>query len=157
VNSIDFFELVINEVKIGLKNKDGAPFGACITNNGKLIAISHDTVLKDKDATCHAEMNVIRMASKTLKTHRLEFCEIYCSSEPCPMCLAAIHWAGIKVCHYIADKTLAASFGFDDEVIYDELSKPLVERHMKIIQDPVLNEAVVTLFNIWKKSGLPVC
>lgn len=158
MNSSDYFELAINDAMVGLENKDGAPFGACIVSNGnKILALAHDTVLKDNDATCHAEMNAIRMASKILKTHRLESCEIYCTSEPCPMCLAAIHWAGIKVCYFIADKTVAASFGFDDQVIYEELSKPFVERRMKIIQETALNDRAVELFKVWQQKELPVC
>lgn len=30
----------------GIENGDGAPFGACIVNNGQIIALAHDTVLK---------------------------------------------------------------------------------------------------------------
>ena len=73
----------------------GGPFGACIMKNGKVIAAAYNTVLRNRDATCHAEINAIRQASKKLKTHFLDGTVIYSTTEPCPMCFAAIHWARI--------------------------------------------------------------
>jgi len=73
---------------------DGGPFGACVVKNGRLISVGRNTVLKN-DATCHAEINAIRAASKKLKTYNLSGCVIYSTTEPCPMCFSAIHWARI--------------------------------------------------------------
>jgi tRNA(Arg) A34 adenosine deaminase TadA len=52
-------------------------------------------VLKKNDATCHAEVNAIRLASRKLKRFDLSDCVIYSTTEPCPMCFSAIHWARI--------------------------------------------------------------
>lgn len=152
-----YFNLALNEAIQGIENGDGAPFGACIVNDGEIIAIAHDTVLKDNDATCHAEMNAIRIASKKLATYRLNASIIYCTSEPCPMCLAAIHWSGIKECHFIVDRKCAAEYGFDDNFLYDELIKPIATRKMPIIQQSNLYDDVRHLFDRWKDKGLPLC
>ncbi len=152
-----YFQLAIKEALQGISNSEGAPFGACIVNNGGVLASAHDTVLKDKDATCHAEMNVIRKASKLLNHYQLVNCEIYCTSEPCPMCLAAIYWSGIKRCYFISDRSLAAFYGFDDQYLYDELSRPILQRDMKIVQNNELQDNVNTIFEKWKIAGLPVC
>ncbi|MEK6749356.1 MAG: nucleoside deaminase [Pseudomonadota bacterium] len=77
--------------------QEGGPFGACIVRHGQVLATAHNTVLKDHDATCHAEINAIRLASRALGTHELADCEIYSTTEPCPMCFSAIHWARIPV------------------------------------------------------------
>lgn len=63
----------IEESKINLKSnfKNGGPFGAAIVKDEKIISTAHNTVLKSKDATAHAEINAIRKASKKLKTHDL--------------------------------------------------------------------------------------
>lgn len=156
-NTKTYLELAIQEALSGVSKEEGAPFGACIVNNNQVIAIAHDTVLKDNDATCHAEINVIRMASKLLNHYRLDTCEIYCTSEPCPMCLAAIHWAGIKTCYFIADRSFAAVYGFDDQYLYDELNKPITQRDMRLLQANDLHDNVNTLFEKWKAKGLPVC
>lgn len=157
MNKKTYLELAIQEALDGVVKAEGAPFGACIVNNNRVIATAHDTVLKDKDATCHAEINVIRMASKLLNHYRLDTCEIYCTSEPCPMCLAAIHWAGIKTCYFIADRSLTAFYGFDDQHLYNELNKPVTQRKMSIVQTHVLHDDVNRLFEKWKAKGLPVC
>ena len=128
----DYFNLTLQEAFQGVENEDGAPFGACIVTEGQIIALAHDTVLKENDATCHAEINAIRIASKKLGTYNLSSSIIYCTSEPCPMCLAAIHWAGIEECYFIADRKCAAEYGFDDNLLYDELTKPVSERKMII-------------------------
>lgn len=149
--------MAIQEALNGVARAEGVPFGACIVNNRQVIASAHDTVLKDRDATCHAEINVIRMASKLLNHYRLDTCEIYCTSEPCPMCLAAIHWAGIKTCYFIVDRSVAAFYGFDDQHLYDELNKPITQRDMSIVQTNELHDEVNILFKQWKAKGLTVC
>ena len=47
-----------------------------------------------KDPTAHAEIVAIREAARRLGTHVLTDCTIFCSCEPCPMCLAAISGRG---------------------------------------------------------------
>lgn len=152
-----YFELALQEAMHGIENGDGAPFGACIVDNGQVIALAHDTVLKEQDATCHAEMNAIRIASKHLATYRLDSSLLYCTSEPCPMCLAAIHWSGIKQCYFIADRKCTAEYGFDDDLLYSELMKPILERKMSLIQDVNRYNDVKNLFECWKDKGLPLC
>ena len=152
-----YFELALREAMQGVENNEGAPFGACIVNKNQVIALAHDTVLKEKDATCHAEMNAIRIASKQLAAYNLGSSVIYCTSEPCRMCLAAIHWSGIKQCYFIADRSCAAEYGFDDSLLYEELIKPISQRTMFIQQDLTLSNEIRNLFEYWKKKGLPLC
>lgn len=99
--------------------KDGGPFGAVIVKNGKIVAKAHNTVIASKDPTSHAEINAIRLASKTLGTHDLSNCTLYTSAEPCPMCLSAIIWANIKTAYFANTKEDAEKIGFRDDMIYD--------------------------------------
>ena len=84
--------------------RGGGPFGAVIVKDGKIIASSHNTVIEDNDPTAHAEINVIRKASKILNTHDLSGCILYVNCEPCPMCLSAIIWANIKEVYFANTK-----------------------------------------------------
>ena len=77
-----------------------APFGAVIVMDGKIIARGADRVVRKKDPTAHAEIIAIRQAASRLKNHDLSGCEIYTSSEPCQMCLAAIKYANIDRLYY---------------------------------------------------------
>lgn len=87
--------LALKSAREGIKKPAGGPFGAAIVCGDQLIAVAHNTVLKDHDATCHAEVNAIRLASRKLKRFDLSDCVIYSTTEPCPMCFSAIHWARI--------------------------------------------------------------
>jgi len=103
-------------------NNGGGPFGAVITKEGKVIAGSNNRVVLDSDPTAHAEILAIREAARLTGTHILDGCVLYASCEPCPMCLGAIYWSGIKRVVYASDRHDAAAAGFDDEFIYNEIS-----------------------------------
>jgi len=117
-----FLDLAVLEAKKGITKKEGGPFGAVIVCKGKIIASSHNTVIKDNDPTAHAEINVIRKATRKMKSFILSDCELYTTCEPCPMCFAAIHWAKIKKVYYGASSKDAAKIGFDDKVLYEILN-----------------------------------
>lgn len=118
----EFMKIANEEATKAIKKNHGGPFGAVIVKNGRIIARAHNKVIKNKDSTCHAEIEVIRKASKKLKTFDLSGCEIYSSCEPCPMCFSAIHWAKIDKLYYSATRNDAAKIGFDDKFIYDILA-----------------------------------
>ncbi|MFA5159476.1 MAG: nucleoside deaminase [Candidatus Omnitrophota bacterium] len=90
-----WMKLAIISAQAGIGQSEGGPFGAVIVCGNQLVAVAHNTVLKDHDATCHAEVNVIRLASQKLNRFDLSDCMIYSTTEPCPMCFSAIHWARI--------------------------------------------------------------
>lgn len=91
-----FMRIAIEEGYRGAKKGDGGPFGACVVRGGRIIARGHNTVLGKNDPAGHAEINAIRAACRKLKTYILKGATIYSTTEPCPMCFAAIHWARIS-------------------------------------------------------------
>ncbi len=72
------------------------PVGACVVSDGAVIATAHTAVIAGPDATAHAEILVLRAACQHARTPWLSGCELYVTVEPCAMCLAAIHYAGIE-------------------------------------------------------------
>lgn len=117
-----FMQEAIKEAKKGLENNVGGPFGAVIVKNGKIISRASNEVTSRNDPTAHAEVLAIRRACEKLGTFDLSGCEIYASSEPCPMCLSAIHWARIHKLNFGASREVAARVGFDDKLMYDFLA-----------------------------------
>lgn len=109
-----FMDLAIKEARKGMKKGHGGPFGAVLVKNGEILAIEHNTVLKEHDCTCHAEINVIRKVCKKYKTFDLSSCEIYTTGKPCKMCEGAINWAKIKMVYYGNSYKDAFNMGFDD-------------------------------------------
>lgn len=110
----------VKEAQRGVAKNHGGPFGAVIVKDGKIIAKAHNQVIKSNDPTAHAEVNVIKKASKKLQTFDLCGCEIYTTCMPCPMCLGAIKWANIKTIYYGALSQDADSIGFRDKEFYEK-------------------------------------
>jgi len=146
-----YMQLAICEAKKNLSTPFGGPFGACIVKGNKVIAVSRNTVLK-ADASCHAEVNVIRLASKKLKTYDLSGCRIYSTTEPCPMCFSAIHWARISSIIYGNNISDAKKIGFNELSISNVSMKKIGKAKIKIICG-VLRSDCNRLFREW--SMLP--
>lgn len=111
----------------------GGPFGCVIYKNGERLAASGNTVTGSFDPTAHAEVNAIRQACARLQSWQLEGCEIYASSEPCPMCLAAIYWARPQAVYFANPRETAARYGFDDAFIYRQIPLPAAERSIPFV------------------------
>ena len=134
----------------GIRAKDGGPFGAVIVKKGKIIARSHNMVLKTNDPTAHAEITAIRKATKKLKRFDLSDCEIYSSCEPCPMCLAAIEWARIKKLYYGCTREDADRIGFSDKKIYEELKNFPNTKRITMVR--VCDKELIKPFEEWQEK-----
>lgn len=79
-------------IKEGLKGLSAGevPIGAVLTLDDFVIAIGHNTKETMNDPSGHAEIQVIKSASKFLSRWRLTGCSLYVTIEPCPMCAGAI-------------------------------------------------------------------
>ncbi len=146
-SSETYMKEAIRLSKQNIKNGTGGPFGAVIVKDGKIIASGTNCVTSSNDPTAHAEVVAIRNACKTLNTFQLDDCEIYSSCEPCPMCLGAIYWARPKKIYFAASRIDAAASGFDDSLIYDEISLPI--EHRKIKSEQLLQEEAKSVFDDW--------
>lgn len=112
-------QTAIDEAWHGMDHNHGGPFGAVIVKDGEIISRAHNDVLRTNDPTAHAEILAIRQASGILDRFNLSDCEIYTTSEPCPMCLAAIYWARIRTVYFGSGKEDVARIGFDDSRFYE--------------------------------------
>jgi len=146
--------LAIESALKGIRRGHGGPFGACIVKNGKAIAVAHNTVLRDNDPTAHAEINAIREACRRLGTWNLEGCEIYSTTEPCPMCFTAIHWARISKVYYGTTIEDVAKLGFNELPLRAVEIKRLTGVPIEIIPGYKVEECR-KLLEEWKKLGLP--
>ena len=140
-------------IRLSLENVQsgkGGPFGAVIVKNGEMIATGVNEVTGTNDPTAHAEIIAIRNACKKLDSFQLDDCEIYCSCEPCPMCLGAIYWTRLKAVYFANTKKDAAEINFDDNSIYQEMELPINERKLPTIQ--LLRDEAQSAFIQWQKN-----
>jgi len=136
-------QLAIDNVTHG-----GGPFGAMVVKDGKIIATGVNQVTSTFDPTAHAEVVAIRAACKALKNFELAGCEIYCSCEPCPMCLGAIYWARPAHVYFAATAVAAADAGFDDSFIKAQISLPFAQQYVPIEQ--LTDVSAQAPFDAWK-------
>jgi tRNA(Arg) A34 adenosine deaminase TadA len=117
-------------IEIALRNAEsgGGPFGALVVRGDEVVAEGVNQVTATHDPTAHAEVVAIRRACIALGSFQLTGCEIYCSCEPCPMCLGAIYWARPDRVFFAATRADAAVAGFDDDLIYSEVMRSPSER-----------------------------
>jgi tRNA(Arg) A34 adenosine deaminase TadA len=131
----------------GMANNHGGPFGAVIVRDGMIIGQGYNRVTDSKDPTDHAEIVAIRAACKLLGDFKLDQCIIYCSCEPCPMCMGAIYWARIKKVYYACSSYDASEASFDDSFISEQLVQSPEKRAIPAIQ--LLRDEALELFREW--------
>lgn len=143
----EIMRLCIEEAKKGVNSGQGGPFGAAVVKDGEIISLAHNTVVAGNDPTAHGEVNAIRQACQKLNTFELKGCEVYTSAEPCPMCLSAIMWAGIKKVYYGCTAKDTEKIGFADKFIYDYMKGENTEGVIETI--PLLREECLEAFKVW--------
>ena len=150
---MSYSEVYMREaIRLSIENQKtgGGPFGCVIVKGGEIIARGANSVTNHCDPTAHAEVVAIRQACQRLGTFQLTDCEIYTSCEPCPMCLGAIYWARPAKVYFANTKQDAATIGFDDAFIYEELALPMENRSIPF--QPLLREEAWAAFDQWTKN-----
>lgn len=148
----EFFLESIDEARDGSGKGHGGPFGAVVVKGGVIVGRGHNTVLRDNDPSCHAEVNAIRDACKRLGSPHLEGCVLIASSEPCPMCLTTSYWANVDAIFYNLPKRVAAGVGFTDAFIYEDLERPAEERKIPVVAFEGLREEGEAVFREWEAA-----
>lgn len=145
-----FMQEAISLSRNGMNNNEGGPFGAIVVKGDQIVGRGNNRVTSSNDPTAHAEVVAIRDACKNLNTFQLDDCVMYTSCEPCPMCLGAIYWARPSKVYYANTKKDAASIGFDDDFIYQEIQIPLGERQIPFEQ--ISAEEAWKVFEEWQNK-----
>jgi tRNA(Arg) A34 adenosine deaminase TadA len=79
------------------RDKGNHPFGAVLADEqGRILLEAENTAVTERDCTGHAETNLIRQAVRVYDADFLARCTLYTSTEPCPMCAAAIFWGNVR-------------------------------------------------------------
>jgi len=77
------------------EDKGEIPVGAVLVKSGKILAKAHNLCILNKDASAHAEIQLIRAGGEKLNNYRLNGSTIYVTLEPCAMCFGAMIHARI--------------------------------------------------------------
>lgn len=120
-----------------------SPFFSALAKGDMIIVTSKSN--GQNNPIEHAELLTIRKALKKLKTNSLKNCTLYSTCEPCPMCMGAIHWSGIREVVFGARLTDSRKFGFD-EIIVPQLGEALKSRGVKVNKD-IMRKECLELFD----------
>ena len=94
------------------------PFGALVVaaDDEILGEAMNRAIGPDSDATGHAELEAVRIASRERTAASLSGATLYTSCEPCAMCAGAVYWSGIgRVVYALAESSLLKLTGAHDE------------------------------------------
>jgi len=97
-----FMEIALAEARTAGERGE-VPVGAVLVLDGTIVARSGNRTRAENDVTAHAEVAVIREASRTLGQERLTGADLYVTLEPCTLCAAAISFARIRRLYYGAE------------------------------------------------------
>jgi tRNA(adenine34) deaminase len=135
------------------------PYGAIVCRDGAIVAESINRVTHDGDVTRHAEVVVISLAQKALRSVSLDDCEIFVNAEPCAFCCYAIresrirrvvfglsspHMGGLSKWNVLADNDLNASmpdvFAPPPEIVAGFMAK---EAEAALIEwNPIISDVI---------------
>jgi tRNA(Arg) A34 adenosine deaminase TadA len=90
-----FLRLAISLARQG-RERGGHPFGAVLVRDGVVVHQVYDRCVEYSDPTFHSELSLISEYCRAHRIMSLEGYTLYASTEPCPMCAGAIHWARIS-------------------------------------------------------------
>ncbi|MGD2279191.1 MAG: nucleoside deaminase [Candidatus Omnitrophota bacterium] len=144
-----FMIKAIEEARSGSSVGDGGPFGVVIAKDGEALASAHNTVLADNDPTRHAEIKAISAASRKLGNYDLSGCDIYSTTEPCPMCFGAIHWARIDRLFYGTGIEDVKKLGFNELAIPAARMKKIGSSPLEI-RGGFMREECEELLRFWE-------
>lgn len=87
--------MALREARKALE-KGEVPVGAVLAHEGRVLARAHNLCEKEKDATSHAEILLLRKAAKKVGRWGFTGATLYVTLEPCLMCAGAIHLARVS-------------------------------------------------------------
>jgi guanine deaminase len=147
----EYMRLAIRKAQEGISHGQ-SPFGSVIVRARQAVAVTHNTVWLTCDPTAHAEVNCIRAAATALKTISLQGCTLYSTTEPCPMCLSAIHWAKIDRVVFGATIADATTAGFSELAVPAGTLAQMGGSPL-VVESGLLQQECAALFDEWLKSG----
>ncbi|HEY7798709.1 MAG TPA: nucleoside deaminase [Hyphomonadaceae bacterium] len=108
------------------------PFGAVVRadRTGEILAVGVNLALPTGNPVLHAETVALSLAGARLAEPG--GVTLFCSCEPCIMCLGAAHWAEVSRVVWSASKEDAEAAGFSEGAGTEQLKAQMAERGVKL-------------------------
>lgn len=150
---LTYLQRAVDISREALEDGGNTPFGALVVVDGTIVGEGTSSVVRLSDPTAHAEVMALRATGAALGRHLFETGVMYCSSEPCPMCLVACYWARIPRLVYGASSHDVATYGFEDLQFYRELTLPSDHRSLQEIgAQGMVKDDAVSVLKAWTRT-----
>lgn len=152
---------VIELSRLNVEHGSGGPFAAAVFHgeSGALLAAGVNLVLSAKCSVLHSEVVALILAQQ--KTGNFDLgaegmgpCELVTSTEPCAMCLGAVHWSGVRGLVCGARGEDAERIGFDEGEKPANWKDALERRGISVVRDVRREEAVDVLREYAEGGGV---
>ena len=109
-------------------------------STGEILLSAENTANTDQDCTGHAELNLIRMASRQFSRDELAHTTLYTSTKPCPMCSGAIYLSGVRrVVYALSAARLYAHTGSSSGRNLPD-SRPILDVGGIVVEGPAIKD-----------------
>ncbi len=142
-----FMQIALNQAKLAAQEGE-IPIGAVLVwNQNQVVAIAHNLVENDKNATRHAELICLNEAMSKLQMKYLTQATMYVTLEPCPMCAGALVLSKVKRLVYGATDPKAGAVSS----LYSITSDQRLNHRLEIIPGVMEEECSEILKSFFKK------
>jgi tRNA(Arg) A34 adenosine deaminase TadA len=151
-------ELLIAALEVAKRSMENGnlPFGCILSDSdGNIIEEGENTVISEQDSIAHCEINLVHKLAGKYETGYLENCSLYASTEPCPMCTAAVFWSGIgRIVSALSKDGYHTIAGTKNPShLFEISSEKLLSYAMRkvTVSGPLLEEEASSLYREWLK------
>jgi len=129
MTDLQYMQLALEEARLAAEAGE-VPIGAVLVQvaDGKVLARAGNRTIRNCDPTAHAEIVVLREASRALSNYRLSATTMYVTLEPCAMCAGAIIQARVSRVVYGADDPKGGAV----RTCFEVLSHPKLNHHVDV-------------------------
>ena len=139
IDPTELMRLAIAKAREGITGGQ-SPFGCAIAIGDRIVAAAHNVVWATTDITAHAEIAALRQACQATAELHLTGAVVATTCEPCPMCMAGLHWARVDTVHYGANIADATGAGFNEFLIPAEELVRIGGSPVRLVHGPLVDE-----------------
>jgi tRNA(adenine34) deaminase len=105
------------------------PHGAVAVLDEAMVARAHDRVVETEDPTAHAVLVALREAARRVGPQRLRDVTMFCTMEPCPMCVGALLASDVDELVYAVPNAVDGAAGTALQLA----ANPALARRLKVV------------------------
>ncbi|HEY2917252.1 MAG TPA: nucleoside deaminase [Candidatus Limnocylindrales bacterium] len=105
------------------------PHAAVAVLDEAMVARAHDRVAETDDPTAHAVLVALREAARRVGRDRLRDVTMFCTMEPCPMCVGALLASDVEELVFAVPNVAEGAAGSALQLA----SNPSLQRRLKVV------------------------